>query len=649
MAHIGKYELIEELGRGGYGTVHRVHDPTLGVDRAIKILHPLLNSDPEFMLRFRKEARLVAQLSHPNIVPVIELGQSDGWMYLVMKYMSGKSLRVRLQDGALPYAEAVRVLREVGDGLDYAHEKQVIHRDIKPENILFDERGISYLGDFGFARSLSEASTSTSMSLTGGVLGTPAYMAPEAWEGKGWSRTADLYSLGCVFVEMLSGDVLFAASSPVEAMKKHVIDGPQFPEKWAAELPEGLEAILRKVLSKEAADRFQDVTSFLEAVEDLAVGPGTVAHLVLVPDKSVADRGSIISSTTGKYISDLPASEAEPEVKERLVEKLTRNFLQVPFWVKVSAAGVVILLFFILAWPGDSWIIGLFGTTTPTSLIQIESTNTATGSPIFMNMPTLTIMPVFASPIATTLPETLVLNGHKMVLIPAGDFRMGCDSLHNDDYECDNDELPLHTVFLSDYYIDLYEVTNAQYEDCVSERVCTPPTQSKSFTRDEYFRNPAYSDSPVVFVDWSSAKTYCMWMGGRLPTEAEWEKAARGSTDTRAYPWGDASPTCSLSNFSDCVGDTNAVGSYPSGASAYGVMDMVGNVMEWVNDLYQRDYYTDSPRSDPHGPASVYLNSRVLRGGSWDTSGRFLWLTNRAAFPLNTTNFSIGFRCASSP
>ena len=223
-----------------------------------------------------------------------------------------------------------------------------------------------------------------------------------------------------------------------------------------------------------------------------------------------------------------------------------------------------------------------------------------------------------------------------MVLVAAGDFTMGLDGGQPD-------QAPAQTVHLDDYFIDKYEVTAAQYKACVDAGHCSPAfTGVGLFT----YAVSGKQNHPINGVDWTQATGYCQAQGKRLPTEAEWEKAARG-TDKRLYPWGNTAPDCTYANYLGCVDSTSAVGSYPKGISPYGAYDMTGNVGEWVNDWYSETYYSVSPSSNPGGPASG--SARVFRPGSWTHIQPVLDSVFRDAdFPSAYTD-DRGFRCALTP
>lgn len=247
-------------------------------------------------------------------------------------------------------------------------------------------------------------------------------------------------------------------------------------------------------------------------------------------------------------------------------------------------------------------------------------------------------------------------NEESLIYIPAGEFWMGSEGV-----DAPENEQPQHKVSLDDFWIYETEVTNAMFEDFVQETGYQTSVEKSgwSYTFDgvawqktsgAYWRQPEGKGSslrgreghPVVHISWYDANTYCLWSGGRLPTEAEWEKAARGTTNAQ-YPWGNNAPTAQLLNFESNIMNTVPVGSYPQGKSIYGVYDMSGNVWEWVSDWYDSEYYQHSPSSNPQGAESG--NTHVFRGGSWDDEASSVTATVRVGFDPATTSASIGFRC----
>jgi formylglycine-generating enzyme required for sulfatase activity len=284
--------------------------------------------------------------------------------------------------------------------------------------------------------------------------------------------------------------------------------------------------------------------------------------------------------------------------------------------------------------------------------------------------PTATVAPTpTPSPTIRVSTQVSPNDGMKMVYVPQGTFQMGitdaqqlipwqmclkyvtkprdCRDMFGIDPE--NRKEPAHKVDLDAFWIDETDVTNAMYAKCVGAETCLPPHDIKSATRPDYYSNGLYADYPVVNVDWNQAKVYCEWAGRKLPTEAQWEKAAL-STDGRTFPWGEGID-CQKANFDyykgtgkGCVGDTTKVGSYPSGASPYGALDMAGNVWQWVADWFDETYYANSPNKNPGGPTSGRY--RVIRGGSWSAFDfQLSWPENGSTiYGSNDT----GFRCAAS-
>lgn len=239
------------------------------------------------------------------------------------------------------------------------------------------------------------------------------------------------------------------------------------------------------------------------------------------------------------------------------------------------------------------------------------------------------------------------------VYIPTGILHMG-----GYDIRAAQDEFPAHDVALDAYWMDQLEVTNAMYALCVTAGACGLPRNLGTARKAEYFNSPEFKDHPVIYVTWGQAKTYCEWASRRLPSEAEWERAARGD-DFRTFPWGEDKADHRFANFNMLVTDTSRVGSYAMGASPFGIMDMAGNVAEWTNDYYDFDFYLTTPLDNPTGPSSSSSLNRVVRGGSLGDAEINIRVSKRSsvrgsnlsAVPgsdLYLGEFSprIGFRCA---
>ncbi len=523
--NIGRYEVIDEIGRGGMGVVYLCRDPVLDRFVAVKTLLPRSLSRKSALKRFLREARVSARLDHPNIVRLHDIGEEGGIHYIVMEYVPGKTLREIIEGRSrAKIPEMVGIFRQICRALDYAHSLEVVHRDLKPENVIVSDAGSAKVLDFGLA-CLGGNHTLTS---AGTVMGTLAYLSPEQARGEEVDHRSDIYSAGIMLFEMLTGRHPFASQSAAEMFQKNLTEPPPAMRKIDRRIPENMEVLVFRALRKDPGERFQSAVEMLEELDGL---------------------------------------------KENLAE----TSLSPPLRVSVGKVEVF--------------------------------TNSKDGS--------------------------------ELIMIPAGEFLMGSNDYDN--------EKPSHRVYLNAYYIGKYEVTNEQFARFVNETGYNAGGSWK-----EYY-NSGTADHPVVCVSWNDAVAYCDWANLRLPTEAEWEKAARG-TDGRKYPWGNEWDVerCNWSEGPELSGMANIysgrgtlpVGSFSSGESPYGCLDMAGNVWEWCSDWYGENYYSQSPSSNPVGPGSGEY--RILRGGSWSADNPdYLRCANRGGgYP--DLRLSYGFRVCRS-
>ena len=276
---IGRYEVLAEIGQGGMGTVYRALDRSMGREVAVKWLVPSFGADPSFVTRFQREAQLVARLEHPYIVPIYDVGEQGGRPYLVMRLLTGGTLRDRLPRPEFRVAEFLVAIHQVAAALDAAHERQIVHRDLKPANILFDDRGTAILSDFGIAKALDDPTRLTQT----GMIGTPTYMSPEQFTGQGIGPPVDQYALAVVVFEALSGQLPFNGNT-AQLMYQHVHEPPPDLHQMDGRFPAGAAAVINKALAKDPAGRFATVTDFSGALRRaLAQSRSATLPLLLVP------------------------------------------------------------------------------------------------------------------------------------------------------------------------------------------------------------------------------------------------------------------------------------------------------------------------------------------------------------------------------
>jgi predicted Ser/Thr protein kinase len=280
---LGPYRIIEQIGIGGMATVYKAYQPSMDRYVAIKVLPAVLARDAAFLKRFQREAKVVAKLEHKHILPVHDYGEQEGLTYLVMRYVEAGTLKDRLAAGQLDLPEIYRIIAQVGAALDYAHRLGVIHRDVKPSNVLIDSQGDVYLTDFGLARIME---SSDQLTATGVGVGTPAYMAPEQGQGLKIDHRSDVYSLGVMLYEMVTGQVPYRAETPMAVVIKHITEPLPLPRQIVPDLPEEIERVVLKALAKKPEDRFQTVREMVEAL-DLAVRAAIAAAPAARAEKKV--------------------------------------------------------------------------------------------------------------------------------------------------------------------------------------------------------------------------------------------------------------------------------------------------------------------------------------------------------------------------
>ena len=534
---IGPYLLTHTIGKGGMANVYRAVHRLMEREVALKLILSSLLTEEQAQARFLREVKLLAKLEHSCIVPIYDSGviENSGQLYLAMRLMKGGSLEERLKgQGKLSIAEYLPILRRVVDGLGFAHRHNIVHRDLKPGNILFDADGLAYLSDFGIAH---VAQQTQQMTDTGAKIGTPQYMAPEQFEGQAVDGRTDQYALAVMSYQVLSGRRPFEADTLVTLMKMHLMDTPPtltLPDKA---LGKRINAVLQKALAKEPTQRYATCADFLQALESACQRKQGVSEPTLLEVTYIESKPSSLHYPS---VAIKPASvlDHNPTKARSTVRKRTQVFLLGCFVVSVF---ITCMIGFILT----STSIGKANVGATQTALQIKATENiiATQSALLLipssTIVTLTIVPTQILTIGST--KTREVDGMVMMYVPAGEFLMGSN-------DGPDNEFPAHTVYLDGYWIDQTEVTNAQYFQCALAGVCDRINYDRHYSSSLTESDFNGDLQPVSLASQSDAKNYCKWVGAQLPSEAQWEKAARG-TDGRIYTWGNTEPNNNLVNY----------------------------------------------------------------------------------------------------
>ena len=341
--NVGAYRVVEKLGQGGMATVFKAYHPALDRYVAIKVMHPAFAGDPNFLARFQREARIVAKLDHPHIVPIYDYSSHRGHPYLVMRFVEGETLKARMERGSLDMQEVLRISQAVGEALTYAHGQGILHRDIKPSNILLMPDGGVYLTDFGLARMAEAGESTLSRDM---MLGTPQYVAPEQAKGvKDLDARTDVYSFGIVLYELLVGRPPFVADTPYAVIHDHIFTPLPLPRELNPDLPEAAQRLLLKALAKEPDDRFQSVEALISALKEAKSAPAaTPAEAATVSSETI-----VVPPPTPP-----PQPKAVERIQVRKEKTKPKKKRRWPWAVAGVAASLFLFVILILA-VADQW------------------------------------------------------------------------------------------------------------------------------------------------------------------------------------------------------------------------------------------------------------------------------------------------------